>query len=210
MQYFDPGFGEDMRMRAHVLRGQSQQHRREEQQGTTAKSPWTSSVPGGTIASRDRGHGCDLQLTRRTRSSSEIARRTSAKGRSERRCCELGGAPLPTRTRVYPSSASHEVAEVGNIRLRLGEGLGVGVTIGGHVSSNNNDPPPQPSPTRAGSSHLAAVRRSAARDYPSPACGGGWRAKRAGWGFLASTPPPPLRGGPSPFRGGIGICDSPA
>ena len=29
-----------------------------------------------------------------------------------------------------------------------GEGLGVGVRVGGHVSRNNNDPPPHPSPTR--------------------------------------------------------------
>jgi hypothetical protein len=35
--------------------------------------------------------------------------------------------PLPTRTRIYPSSALN-VAEVGYIRLRLGEGGGEGVT----------------------------------------------------------------------------------
>ena len=29
-----------------------------------------------------------------------------------------------------------------------GEGLGVGVEMGGHISRNNYDPPPQPSPTR--------------------------------------------------------------
>jgi very-short-patch-repair endonuclease len=33
-----------------------------------------------------------------------------------------GAPPSPSRTRVYPSSAIHKVAEIGNIRLPLGEG----------------------------------------------------------------------------------------
>ena len=37
--------------------------------------------------------------------------------------------------------------------LPCGEGLGVGVAVGGRVSRNNNDPPPQPSPTRGEGAH---------------------------------------------------------
>src|SRR4029077_15243636 len=39
-----------------------------------------------------------------------------------------------------------------------GEGLGVGVAVGGHISRNDNYPPPQPSPTRAGLSHMEKLR----------------------------------------------------
>jgi tRNA pseudouridine32 synthase / 23S rRNA pseudouridine746 synthase len=38
-----------------------------------------------------------------------------------------------------------------------GEGLGVGVAVGGHISCNNDDPPPQP-PTQVGPARLAQVK----------------------------------------------------
>jgi 4-amino-4-deoxy-L-arabinose transferase-like glycosyltransferase len=68
-------------------------------------------------------------------------------------------APLPSRTRVLPSSANPKAIEVGNIRLRLGRGWGWG---SGRLAANNDahggdsvsvaartprpDPPPSPPP----------------------------------------------------------------
>jgi|SRR5215475_9228358 len=72
--------------------------------------------------------------------------------------------PLPSRTRVYPSSATQCVAEVGNIRLRLGRGWG----SGGNEPSIDCNPTPHPSPFGRGSrpcSRLSHASRKGGLTY---------------------------------------------
>ena len=70
----------------------------------------------------------------------------SAEGRSVR--CKLG-LLLPTRTRVYPSSACLRVVEVGFIRLRWGRVGGKRAEVRfGNAAAAISRPPPQPLPTR--------------------------------------------------------------